>query len=166
LFTGGDSWRRTASGWRIIACVTLDPIDARLVALLQQDARTSYAELGAAVGLSAPAAKRRVDRLRTRGVITGFAALVDPAALGWTTEAYVELYCSARTPPSAVFAIAAKHPQVVSACTVSGEANALLQVRAADVQDFERILERIEAEPVVVRTKSAIVLSRGPSRPQ
>jgi DNA-binding Lrp family transcriptional regulator len=145
--------------------MALDPIDERLVALLREDGRATYAELGAAVGLSAPAAKRRVDRLRTAGVIRGFTAVVDPAALGWTTEAFVELYCAPRTSPATIFAIAAKHPNVVASCTVSGEANALLHVRAADVQDFERVLERIEAEPAVVRTKSVIVLSRGPSRP-
>lgn len=142
----------------------LDDVDERIIALLRQDARATFARLGSAVGLSAPAAKRRVDRLRASGVITGFTALVDPAALGWTTEAYIELYCQARTAPSAVFAVAAKHPQVVSACTISGEADAMLHVRAHSVQDFERILERIGAEPVVVRTKSVIVLSRGPSR--
>lgn len=141
-----------------------DAIDERLIALLRQDARSTYADLGAAVGLSAPAAKRRVDRLRRDGIITGFTALVDPAALGWTTEAYIELYCRARTAPAAVFAVAARHPQVVSVCTISGEADALLQVRARSVQDFERVLEQIGADPVVVRTKSVIVLSRGPSR--
>ena len=142
--------------------MTLDRIDEQLVALLRDDARATYADLGAAVGLSAPAAKRRVDRLRASGVIRGFTAVVDPAALGWTTEAYVELYCAPRTSPAAIFAMTSKYPQVVSACTVSGDANALLHVRAADVHDFERILERIEAERVVVRTKSVIVLSRGP----
>ena len=142
-------------------CVmALDPIDERLVALLQDNARAPFAELGTSVGLSAPATKRRVDRLRATGVIKGFTAVVDPVALGWTTEAYVELYFRARTPPSAVFAIAAKHPQVASACTISGEADALLHVRAAGVQDFERILTRIGDEPVVERTKSVIVLSR------
>ena len=142
--------------------MALDRIDEQLLALLRDDARATYADLGAAVGLSAPAAKRRVDRLRASGVIRGFTTVVDPAALGWTTEAYVELYCAPRTSPSAIFAMTGKYPQVVSACTVSGDANALLHVRAADVHDFERILERIEAERVVVRTKSVIVLSRGP----
>jgi DNA-binding Lrp family transcriptional regulator len=144
--------------------VTVDRIDEQLVALLQADGRATFADLGAAVGLSAPAAKRRVDRLRADGVIRGFTAVVDPAALGWTTEAYVELFCAPRTTPAAVFAVAAKHPNVVSSCTVSGEANALLQIRAVDVHDFERVLQRIEAEPVVVRTKSVIVLSRGPTQ--
>lgn len=141
--------------------MTLDPIDERLIALLQENARASFAELGSAVGLSAPATKRRVDRLRSTGVITGFTAIVDPAALGWTTEAYVELYFRPRTPPtSAMSQIAAKYPQVVSACTISGESDALLQVRATGVHDFERILTLIGDEPVVERTKSVIVLSR------
>ncbi len=140
----------------------LDPTDHRLLGLLQQDGRATYAQLGAAVGLSAPAAKRRVDRLRAAGVITGFTAVVDPAAVGWTFEAYVELYCRARTSPTAVFALARKFAQVVSACTISGEADALLHIRAAGVHDFEEILTRIGAEPTVVRTKSVIVLSRQP----
>jgi DNA-binding Lrp family transcriptional regulator len=143
--------------------MALDPIDERLVALLQDNARASFAELGSAVGLSAPAAKRRVDRLRATKVIISFTAVVDPAALGWTTEAYVELYFRARTPPTAVFAIAAKYPQVASACTISGDSDALVHVRAAGVHDFERILTLIGAEPVVERTKSVIVLSRAPS---
>jgi DNA-binding Lrp family transcriptional regulator len=145
--------------------MTLDDVDEQLIAALQRDARATYAELGARVGLSAPAAKRRVDRLRATGVITGFTVRLDPAALGWATEAYVELYCRARTSPSQLFAVAAKHPQVISVCTVSGEADGMLHVRARSVQDFERVLERISAEPVVARTKSVIVLSRGPSRP-
>ena len=142
----------------------MDEIDEQILARLTEDARSSYAEIGTAVGLSAPAVKRRVDRLRAAKVITGFTVLVDPAALGWTTEAFVELYCRARTAPAEVFAIAAKHPQVVYACTVSGEADAILHVRARSVQDFERTLERISAEPAVARTKSVIVLSGTPTR--
>ncbi len=53
------------------------------------------------VSLSAPAVKRRVDRLRSAGVIRGFTAVVDPAAVGWTTEAFVELFCTGRTTPAA-----------------------------------------------------------------
>ncbi len=145
--------------------MTIDEVDEQLIAALQRDARATYAQLAALAGLSAPAAKRRVDRLRARGVITGFTVTVDAAALGWSTEAYVEIYCRARTAPSQLFAVAAKHPQVVSACTISGEADGMLHVRARSVPDFERILERISAEPIVVRTKSVIVLSRGPSHP-
>jgi DNA-binding Lrp family transcriptional regulator len=145
--------------------MALDELDRRIVAALVEDARATYAEVGARVGLSAPAVKRRVDRLRASGAITGFAARVDPAALGWTTEAYVELYCRGRTSPADIAAAVGQHPEVIDACTVTGEADALLHIRAADVRHFERVMERIGAEPFVVRTRSVIVLSRLVNRP-
>jgi DNA-binding Lrp family transcriptional regulator len=140
--------------------MALDDVDKRIVAALRDDARASFADIGAVVGLSAPAVKRRVDKLRSTGVITGFAAVVDPSALGWTTEAYVELYCQGNTSPALIAAAVARHPEVVDACTVSGEADALLHVVAADMRHFEDVLERIGAERFVARTKSVLVLSR------
>jgi DNA-binding Lrp family transcriptional regulator len=140
--------------------VSLDEIDQRIVAALRDDARASFAEIGGSVGLSAPAVKRRVDRLRASGVIIGFAAVVDPSALGWTTEAYVEVYCQGKTTPAMIAAAVSRHPEVVDACTVSGEADALVHVMAADMRHFEEVLERIGAEKFVVRTKSVLVLSR------
>jgi DNA-binding Lrp family transcriptional regulator len=140
--------------------MSLDDIDARIVTALLKDARASYAVIGNEVGLSAPAVKRRVDRLRATGAITGFSARVDPAALGWTTEAYVELFCGGRTSPEVIAEAVRKYPEVADACTVTGEADALVHIRAADVKHFEQVMERIGAEPFVLRTRSVIVLSR------
>ncbi len=145
--------------------MAFDDLDRRIVAALVDDARATYAEVGSLVGLSAPAVKRRVDRLRASGAITGFSAQVDPAAVGWTTEAYVELFCRGRTSPGEIGAAVAKHPEVIDACTITGEADALLHIRAADVRHFERVVERIGAESFVVRTRSVIVLSRLVHRP-
>jgi DNA-binding Lrp family transcriptional regulator len=145
--------------------MAFDELDRRIIVALVDDARATYAEVGAKVGLSAPAVKRRVDRLRSSGAITGFSARVDPTALGWTTEAYVELFCRGRTSPADIAAAVGKHPEVTDACTVTGEADALLHIRAADVRHFERVMERIGAEPFVVRTRSVIVLSRLVNRP-
>ena len=138
----------------------MDDLDARIVAALLKNGRASYAVIGDEVGLSAPAVKRRVDRLRAAGAITGFSARVDPAAMGWSTEAYVELFCGGRTSPDEIAAAVRRYPEVVDACTVTGEADALLHIRAADVRHFEGVMERIRAEPFVVRTRSVIVLSR------
>ena len=140
--------------------MSLDDIDARIVTALIKDARASYAVIGNEVGLSAPAVKRRVDRLRASGAITGFSARVDPAALGWTTEAYVELFCRVSTTPEEIRAAVRRHPEVADACTVTGEADALVHIRAADIRHFEQVVERIAAEPFVQRTRSVIVLSR------
>ncbi len=145
--------------------MTLDDLDKQIVAALMKDARATYAEVGAAVGLSAPAVKRRVDRLLASGAVTGFSAQVDPSALGWTTEAYVELFCRGRTSPADIAVALAKYPEVIDACTITGEADALLHVRASDVRHFEQVVERIGAEPFVVRTRSVIVLSRLVNRP-
>ena len=68
----------------------MDALDQRIISHLVADARASYAEIGADVGLSAPAVKRRVDKLLDMGILQGFTAVVDPEALGWGTEAFVE----------------------------------------------------------------------------
>jgi DNA-binding Lrp family transcriptional regulator len=140
--------------------LNVDSIGERIVAALIKNARSSYAVIGNEVGLSAPAVKRRVDRLRAAGAITGFSARVDPAAMGWTTEAYVELFCGGRTSPEEIAVAVRRYPEVVDACTVTGEADALVHIRAADVRHFEDVVERIRGESFVVRTRSVIVLSR------
>jgi DNA-binding Lrp family transcriptional regulator len=142
-----------------------DELDRRILYALVQDARASYADIGTMIGLSAPAVKRRVDRLRSAGAIRGFSARLSADELGWTTEAYVELFCRGNTSPADITAVAAKYAEVVSACTVTGEADALLHIRTADMRHFEQVVERISAEPFVVRTRSSIVLSRLVDRP-
>ncbi|WP_283134968.1 Lrp/AsnC family transcriptional regulator [Rhizohabitans arisaemae] len=138
----------------------MDQLDRSIISALIEDARATYAEIGGQVGLSAPAVKRRVDRLLASGIITGFSARVEPAALGWTTEAYVELFCQGRTSPKEIATAVARFPEIVGACTITGEADALVHIRARDMHHVEQVIERISAHPFVVRTKSAIVLSR------
>ena len=138
----------------------MDEVDRRIVALLATDARASYADIGGQVALSAPAVKRRIDRLRAAGVIRGFTTVLDPAAIGWTTEAFVELFCTGKTTPTQLRAATRRHPEVVGAYTVSGEADALVHLRAADMAHLEQALERLRAEPFVTSTRSMIVLSR------
>jgi DNA-binding Lrp family transcriptional regulator len=120
----------------------------------------SLAELGERVNLSSPAVKRRVDRLRAQGVVTGFTALIDPAALGQTTEAFVEIYCAENVSPSVLRDTLMHEPEVIAAYTVTGEADALAHLRATDVQHLEATIERIRTHPEISRTKSIIVLSR------
>jgi DNA-binding Lrp family transcriptional regulator len=138
----------------------MDAVDHRIIALLVADARASYAEIGAKVSLSAPAVKRRVDRLRSSGVIKGFTAVIEPSAVGWTTEAFVELFCTGRTTPAQITVATRRHPEVVGAYTVSGQADALVHLRAADIGHLEQALERLRAEPFVTSTRSMVVLSR------
>lgn len=137
----------------------LDEIDEAIVRELAQDARRPYAEIGAVVSLSAPAVKRRIDRLRESGIIHAFTVELDHAALGWETEAYVEVFCSGSTSPETMRAAIEPYPEVISASTVTGEVDLLVHVRAHDMRHLERVVERLNAEPFVSRTKSTVVLS-------
>ncbi|MFD3572170.1 Lrp/AsnC family transcriptional regulator, partial [Streptomyces sp. NPDC058667] len=98
----------------------LNDLDERIVHALAEDARRSYADIGSLVGLSAPAVKRRVDRLRAEGAITGFTVRVDPAALGWETEGFVEIYCRHNTSPNDIRRGLERYPEVV--CAAPGTA--------------------------------------------
>ncbi|WP_306367171.1 Lrp/AsnC family transcriptional regulator [Nocardiopsis sp. CC223A] len=138
----------------------LDRVDERIISILGADARMSFAEIGGQVGLSPSAVKRRVDRLVESGAVRGFTVVVEPQAVGWTTEAFIELYCRARTSPGEIRTGLSAYPEITSACTVTGEADAIVQVRARDTRHLEEVIERIGAEPFVVRTKSTLVLSR------
>jgi DNA-binding Lrp family transcriptional regulator len=137
----------------------VDRIDQQIVSQLLADARSSYAEIGSRVGLSAPAVKRRVDRLLASGVLRGFTAVVDPEALGWGTEAFVEVHCRGNISPARLRAGFEPLPEVVAAYTVSGAADAIVHLRAADISHMETALERLRAVDFVDRTVSTVVLS-------
>ena len=143
----------------------MDAIDQQIVVLLRQDARRSFQSIGSRVGLTAPAVKRRVDRLESEGVIRGYTATIDPARFGWSTHAFVALYCEGRMAAQEVREAVAGNPEVEAAWTVAGEASAMLHVRARDTAHLEEALERIRDAPGVIRTQTQIVLSTLFERP-
>jgi DNA-binding Lrp family transcriptional regulator len=137
----------------------LDGIDRKIVALLRENARRSFQDIGDRVSLSAPAVKRRVDRLEERGILKGYTAVVEPEALGFHTHAFVSMYCEGRMTAAEVRAAVKDHPEVVGAYTVAGESSAILHVVAEDTQHLEQSLERIRDAPGVQRTQTQVVLS-------
>ncbi|RCW46852.1 AsnC family transcriptional regulator [Halopolyspora algeriensis] len=143
----------------------MDTLDQRIISQLVTDARASYAEIGHAVGLSAPAVKRRVDKLLDMGILRGFTAVVDPEALGWGTEAFVEVHCHGNVPTQRIREGVEPLPEVVGAYTVSGPADAIVHLRAADIHHLETALERLRGVEFINRTVSTVVLSRLLDRP-
>jgi DNA-binding Lrp family transcriptional regulator len=137
----------------------LDAVDRKIVALLRENARRSFKDIGKHVHLSAPAVKRRVDRLERDGVIRGYTATIDAAAFGMHAEAFVDLFCDGRMPGGAIKRAVEKEPGVVSAHTVAGEASAMLHVMAEDTRALELALERIRKVEGVDRTVTEVVLS-------
>ncbi|AYF75698.1 Lrp/AsnC family transcriptional regulator [Nocardia yunnanensis] len=144
----------------------MDDLDRRILGHLLEQARASFQEIGAAVGLSAPAVKRRVDKMVAAGQITGFTAVVNPAALGWRTEAYVEVFYRDNISPAELRRGLEPIPQVVGVWTIAGEADALVHVMATDMAEIEATVERIRENARVGRTRSNIVMSRLLERPR
>jgi Lrp/AsnC family leucine-responsive transcriptional regulator len=137
-----------------------DETDRKILACLTEDGRATYDDVGRQVSLSAPAVKRRVDKLRSAGVLKGFTALVDPAALGATTEALIELFYAPGIGLDEVRESLRPLPEVVEAWSVTGDADCIVRVRARDPKDLERVIMELQREASVVRTRSLIVMSR------
>ena len=138
----------------------MDAIDRQIIALLVEDGRRTYDDVARHVALSAPAVKRRVDKLRSSGAVRGFTAVLDHAALGAQTEALIELFFAPGTPLDDVAETLRRHPEVVEAWSVTGEADAIARVRTRDNVDLERVIIELQRDGPVERTRSQVVLSR------
>jgi DNA-binding Lrp family transcriptional regulator len=138
----------------------MDDAGRKILALLVEDGRRTYDDIGGQVALSAPAVKRRIDRLRASGAIRGFSAVLDHSALGDHTEALIELFFAPGTQLDVVADTLANHPEVLDAWSVTGEADAIARVRTHDNADLERLIRELQRDGQVVRTRSQVVLSQ------
>src|SRR5690348_16270327 len=125
-----------------MAEVTLDDVDRALLAALQRDGRATYADLGRLVGLSPSAVTERVRRLEHSGVITGYAAEIDPEKLGLPIHAFVRLrYPRGNYKP--FHDLLAVTPEVVEAHHITGDDCFLLAVRTASMRHLEEVAGRL-----------------------
>jgi Lrp/AsnC family leucine-responsive transcriptional regulator len=124
---------------------TVDPVldepNRRLLAELQADARLSNAELGRRVGLSAPAVAERVRRLEQAGVITGYRAQIDAAAIGYPLSAIVRIRPAAQQLRK-VADLAERTPEVVECHRITGEDCFLMRMHLRDVQHLEEVIDQ------------------------
>jgi Lrp/AsnC family leucine-responsive transcriptional regulator len=133
----------------------LDRIGRKILAALQANARTPIRRIGEMVGLSAPAVAERVKKLEETGIIKGYHARIDPAAVGLPVSAFIHLTTDARHYP-AVKTLAAGMRQISACHHISGEASFILHVRVDDVSDLEAVVARLSP---FGQTRTAIVLS-------
>jgi Lrp/AsnC family transcriptional regulator, leucine-responsive regulatory protein len=144
---------------RVPLDLRLDDIDARILAILQRDGRRPYAEIGAEVGMSGPSAHERVKKLEARGVIRGYAAVVDPELVGLGVTGFVWV---TQAPGTIAVDLAPDFAEIleVEACDrIAGEGDYLLKVRAADTAGLERVVRRVQCTPNVYRTETDIAFS-------
>jgi Lrp/AsnC family transcriptional regulator, leucine-responsive regulatory protein len=140
----------------------MDPLDSEILRLLRDNGRLSWRDLGAAVGLSANAAADRVRRLRQAGVITGFTALVDPAAGGRRLEALVGVVLAHGT-DSDRFAIEAERlAPVTEVLHLAGAPDYQLRVSCHDTAELDVLLRTLRVKLGASDTETKIVLRAGP----
>jgi len=135
-------------------------LDSKVVRLLMQQGRVSWTDLAQHLGLSAPSAAERVHRLEERGVIRGYAALIDAEAAGYPLLAFVAVVLDRPERRAAFLRRVASLPEISECHHVAGEDDYLLKVRCRGTRDLDRFLvESLKVTPGVVRTRTTIVLS-------
>jgi Lrp/AsnC family transcriptional regulator, leucine-responsive regulatory protein len=137
----------------------MDDIDRTLISALRRNARASWAELGREVGLSGPSVTERVARLERDGVVTGYHAAVDSAALGRSVAALVGVHLSDTSDQDAVAVALARLEEIEDCWFVAGDESFLLKVRVPDVTALEGTLSRLRKIRGISRTRTTVVLS-------
>ena len=140
-----------------------DEIDKRLLAAVQANAQLTAQDLGEILNLSPSQAGRRRQRLEERGLIRGYVARVDARKAGLTVQAFVQVQMDRHTADAAQnFAnLVSRRPEIVSAWTMTGEADYLLRVYCADLAALNRLIHDVLlAHPAVARVQSQIVLDQ------
>jgi DNA-binding Lrp family transcriptional regulator len=141
----------------------LDPTDSRLLAELQTSAMQTAQQLGETLNLSASQAARRRQRLEAEGFITGYTAKLAPQKLGLTVQAFVQVQMASQQPDVAKSfgQLIAGLPSVISAWTLTGEADYLLRVWCADLAALNHLIhQRLLPHPAVARVQSQIVMDQ------
>lgn len=137
----------------------MDALDYKLISRLQEFGRDSWKDLGHLLGITAQAAADRVRRLEKQGVLHGYAALINPHAVGLHLIAYVAVSLERPRFREAFLAQVVALSEVQECHHVSGDDDYLLKVRCRSPSDLERVVsDQIKALPGVARTRTTVVL--------
>lgn len=136
----------------------MEELDRQIVRLLAADGRMSYTDLGRATGLSTSAAHQRVRRLEQRGVIRGYAATLEPEAIGLPLTAFISIKAIDTSAPDDAPDRLRELPEIEACHSVAGEESYILKVRVATPGELETLLATIRAK-ANVSTRTTIVLS-------
>jgi Lrp/AsnC family leucine-responsive transcriptional regulator len=137
----------------------LSETDLRILGVLQRDGRKPYADVGADVGISGPSAYERIKKLEARGIIRGYAARVDPVAVGLGILAFTWITQAPGTTATDLTGDFERIPEIEECHHVAGEADYLLKIRARDTRDLERVLHQVQATRHVFTTETDVVFS-------
>jgi Lrp/AsnC family leucine-responsive transcriptional regulator len=138
----------------------MDEVDKKILWHIQHFGRSSYAEIGGAVGLSVSAVNERLKKLEKQGVIAGWAARVDPLAAGNRVLAFVYVLIERPEHETAFHALVCDEPAIQECHHVASDWSYLLKVRAPSLLALEELVARkIKALPGIPRSQTVIVMS-------
>ncbi|RLE24457.1 MAG: hypothetical protein DRJ50_04635 [Actinobacteria bacterium] len=136
----------------------IDKIDRRIIAQMQNDGRISWRELGDRVHLAATSVAERVRRMEHAGVIKGYRAVVDSAALGRSVRAVVDVSLGAGDVADAFERRLAERDEVVFAAYVTGSADYTVVVECEGADGLDAFVRWVRADKAVARTESKLIL--------
>lgn len=140
--------------------MAIDPLDLEILSLLRDDGRMTFTDLAQRVGLTGPSVADRVRRLEGQGIIRGFSARLDPAALGLTLTAFIAISLSTSASTSAFLDDIGRLPQIVECHHIAGQEDYLLKVHVAGTRGLEQLIsDSLKAIPGVIATRTTVVLS-------
>jgi len=137
----------------------IDSIDRRILKALLSKGRSTFAELAAQVGLTAPTVHDRVKKLERGGVIQGYSASVDPSLLGFDLKALISITASPEISAGEYVKLLSDIPEVQECYSVAGEETYVARVLTRSSRTLEKLLEQIRALPGTVRTTAKVILS-------
>lgn len=143
----------------VLETAELDDLDLQLLDALQRNARSTFAELGAIVGLRPPAVHDRVKRLEQRGYVRGYAAQLDGRRLGLELSALVSCFTAPDCSYDAFTQTLCAFPEVAEIHSVAGEESFVLKVMTRSTAHLDELLSRLKGVKGMARTKTTIVLS-------
>ena len=136
----------------------LDKMDRRIIGILRKEGRISWKELSDRVHLAPSSVADRVRRLEGDGVIQGYAARIDPAALGRGVHAVVDVALPPGSDPATFEARLAEREEVELAMYVTGPADYTIIVACAGAEGLDSFIRWLKADAGVARTESKFVL--------
>jgi DNA-binding Lrp family transcriptional regulator len=139
--------------------MTIDRLDARIIAILRAFPRVGLLEVARQVGVARGTVQARLAKLEARGVITGHGPEVDPAAMGYPISAFIFIELAQGQLAEAVRAMEAL-PELLEADAVSGPQDLICRVVAHDTEHLQEIVNALLATPAIRRCTSYIVLTR------
>ena len=135
-----------------------DPVNRKILGVLKDNARLSYADLGKRVHLSPPAAYERVRRLEKSGVIRNHTVVIDPNSIGLSFCAFVRIATSGDSSCEQIAHTLAENPEIEECHSIAGEDNMLIKARTVSPSALENLLRTIRKVPGIVKTLTTVVL--------